>query len=46
MDESRPNCVKPKEPGEIMTNNDKYKGRVHCAGGEVPAGLMDRRKQP
>lgn len=30
----------------VKPNNAKCKGRAHCAGGEVPAGLMDRRKQP
>lgn len=30
----------------VKPNKDECKSSVHCAGGEFPAGLMDRRKQP
>lgn len=30
----------------VKPNKEECKTTVHCAGGEVPAGLMDRRKQP
>lgn len=36
----------PNQNTLVKPNKEECKSSVHRAGGEIPAGLMDRRKQP